>query len=122
MKTVTPVLLICAVYFTLYILAVYNNLQITYYTNCIFNAINIISLMCVRNQAHGSYTFSKVKFKHFLSILKVHFQAFPAPYRFGKLCIYIFTMQYNPIQLFSLTVYFYDNFYYTIIEVLIKYV
>ncbi len=28
----------------------------------------------------GSYTFSKVKFKHFSSIFKVHFQVFPALY------------------------------------------
>ena len=39
----------------------------------------------------GSYIFSKVKFKHFLSMFKVHFQAFPTPYRGGKL--YTF-MQY----------------------------
>ena len=31
-------------------------------------------------RSQGSYTFFKVKFKHFSSIFKVHFLAFPAPY------------------------------------------
>ena len=40
-----------------------------------------------KNSLQGSYTSSKVKFKHFLSIFKGPFKAFQASYRFGKLYI-----------------------------------
>ena len=38
--------------------------------------------------SQASYTFFKVKFKHFSSTFKGHFQFFPAPYRWGKIHIY----------------------------------
>ena len=37
----------------------------------------------------GSHTFPKLGFNHFLSIVQVHFRAFPAPYRFGKFATHI---------------------------------
>ena len=55
---------------------------------------NIVSkyYTCILVLTLGSYTFSKVKFMHFLSIFKVHCYAFPALYRFGKLHIYIHSL------------------------------
>ncbi len=49
----------------------------------------------------GSWTFSKVKFKHFQSIFKVHFQAFPAPYSCGKL--YSKSIKLSSIRIVSLS-------------------
>ena len=48
----------------------------------------------------GSYTFVKVKFKHFSSICNVHFQAFLGPYINDKLHMYCSLYSLRNISLF----------------------